>query len=144
MVKTSGRYLEDLMDLFEEVITLFLLSPLVQSSPESPVIPPSLPLPPPLTASSEALPLLVPFSPSASPTPCEDPPQSLKSLAQPTKEDPLAQPLNPSLHRGLSTHQLHLGSSLPWFHRKPSGIRLHRAPSSLRLLLGQTSTFGSV
>lgn len=41
MVKTSGRYLEDSMDLFEEVITLFLLSPLVQSSPESPVIPPA-------------------------------------------------------------------------------------------------------
>lgn len=110
------------MEQFEEVIPLFHLSPQVPSCPDSPVsplvllssespvsplvpsssathvIPPSLPLPLPLTASSSALPPLVPFNPSSSPAQnCEDLHWFYRPPVPPS-------PKNPGSISSLSTH----------------------------------------
>ncbi|ROL50260.1 hypothetical protein DPX16_19064 [Anabarilius grahami] len=109
----------DLLEVFEEVNSPCLVSPLVPSSselsisplvPSSPVFPPNLPLPPPQTTYSSSLPQttyssslpqtaysslppLVPFSLSSAPSRKRmDPTRSFRPPASPWTEDHLAPP----------------------------------------------------
>ncbi|ROL52823.1 hypothetical protein DPX16_2329 [Anabarilius grahami] len=117
MAITTETFL-DLFEVFEEVNSPCLVSPLVPSSselsvsplvpssselsvsplvPSSPVFPPNLPLPPPQTTYSSSLPPLVPFSlssaPSLAPPPSQSsgfriPPRMLVVPAQARSPDP--------------------------------------------------------
>ncbi|ROL49809.1 hypothetical protein DPX16_13474 [Anabarilius grahami] len=104
------------------------VSPLVPSSPVSPVFP----LPPPLTASSSAPPPLVPFSPSSSPTPkYVDPLQCFRPPAPPKPEDPLAPP--PASEPNTPPQPVD-ASSTPWLlppSAPPEAFSLTTPPGSL-------------
>lgn len=132
----SGNYLEDL----EEVISLILPSLLVPPSSKSlvsPESPPSLPLPPlhPKTASSPALPLLVPFSSPLAPFHSVDLPRAFQSPAPQIKEYPSALPLAAdSVTSPRSVDLTALPWLLTWLHIRPSSLRLHQAPSGSALV----------
>ncbi|ROL53543.1 hypothetical protein DPX16_21792 [Anabarilius grahami] len=156
IVITTETFL-DLLDVFEEVYSPCLVSPLVPSSSElfvSPLVPssselfvfPAGPVQPSVPSQPPSHHRCLPWYPSAS--------HQLHHGNAWIRLDASGhqchrglrfswlrlQPSSPTLHRGLSTLRLRRGSSLPRLHRIPSASRLHRAPSSHRLRLGQTSS----
>ncbi|ROK87094.1 hypothetical protein DPX16_10234 [Anabarilius grahami] len=90
----SGKYYEDLKDIFDEDLTdfcgeVFSSSPV---SPGSPEFPPCLSLPPPQSASFSAPSPLMSFSPSSSPTCHVVPPSVFRPSPTFCTEDPLSPP----------------------------------------------------